>query len=214
MTAASEASAKSDRLGRRRVSLPTAASEFGERALSGCDRALHPVRHFLVRLRLSRRKRPLRILVLCHGNVCRSPYLQRRLRILLRDMDVTSAGFATQTRSVPALAVAIGRERGVELSEHRSELISLAKLWDAELVIVMDPAQQRRLLRSFPISPSKVIVAPDLISSFRGKRCITDPWKGSADAFNAAFDQLDDCAATLANLFDEDRQTKLLDVVR
>lgn len=164
------------------------------------ERTLHPIRHLAVRHRLSRAKRPQRILVLCYGNVCRSPYLQAALRRRLANVEVTSAGFVGSGRAVPPIALAVGRQRGIDLSEHRSQLVSLWRIADADLIIVMDPEQARRVTGSFPIKPSKIVVAPDLAPRFEKARRISDPWNKPVEAFEASFDHLDRCAATLAAL--------------
>jgi protein-tyrosine phosphatase len=164
------------------------------------ERTLHPVRHLVARRRLSSGQRPRRILVLCYGNVCRSPYLQAALQRGLPDVEVTSAGFMGNGRAVPAIALAIGQQRGIDLSGHRSQLVSLWRVADADLVIVMDAEQATRVVRSFPIKRSKIMVAPDLASRFEVARSIRDPWNQSVETFMASFDHLDRCAATLVSI--------------
>lgn len=161
------------------------------------ERTLHPLRHRALRRRLSRIRRPRRILVLCYGNVCRSPYLAALLRRALPDVAVTSAGFVGSGRGVPPNALAIGQQRGLDLSAHRSQLVSLWAITDADLVIVMDPEQARRVAISFPIKRSKIVVAPDLTPQLEKVRRISDPWNQSVEAFQSSFAHLDRCAASL-----------------
>jgi protein-tyrosine-phosphatase len=137
--------------------------------------------------------------------VCRSPYLKAALQRGLPDVEVTSAGFVGSGRAVPPIALAVGQQRGFDQSGHRSQLVSLWRIADADLVIVMDPEQAKRVARSFPIKRSKIVIAPDLAPRFEMTRSISDPWNQSVEAYISSFDHLDRCAATLVSLLGTDR---------
>src|SRR5688500_12730846 len=102
------------------------------------DRLLHERRHQAVIRRISRGDRPGSILVVCHGNICRSPYLQAVLQKALAGTVVSSAGFVGSDRGVPPIAMTIGARRGLDLSGHRSRPLTTALVRSADLVIVMD----------------------------------------------------------------------------
>src|SRR5712692_6786997 len=90
------------------------------------DRLLHPWRRRVAREALTSRGLPRLTLVVCHGNICRSPYAAAVLGGLLhqgRDRDVVSAGFIGPDRPAPPEAVSVARARGVDLSRHRSRLL-------------------------------------------------------------------------------------------
>ena len=164
------------------------------------DRVLHYRRHRAVRSLLSRAQTPRKILVVCQGNICRSPYLQAVLQRALPDLIVTSAGFAGSDRAVPQIAVALGVKRGVDLSRHRSRPLTKSKVGNADLVIVMDTDQARQLARLYPIDRARIVIAGDFDPRFGASRGITDPWNRSRDVFEASFDRLDRCAATLVSI--------------
>ena len=175
--------------------------DIPRRARVTYDRALHPIRNARLRWRLANRVRPKRILVLCYGNICRSPYLQAALQRSLPGILVTSAGFIGRGRTVPPVALQLGRQRGMDLSAHRSTLITPAIVRDADLVIVMDPEQARRVAASFGITRDTIVIAPDLASTFAGVRAIHDPMNQPVEAFISTFDHLDRCVATLVSLW-------------
>ena len=164
------------------------------------DRVLYPRRHLAVRRRLSNAQRPRRILVVCHGNLCRSPYLQAVLQRSLPDIAVTSAGFVGSDRAVPQISVALSAQRGLDLSHYRSRPITQSKISGADLVIVMDAAQARRVARMFRVKPERIVIAGDLEPMFETSRAIRDPWNNSIEAFKSTFDRLERCAATLVSL--------------
>ena len=163
------------------------------------DRLVHPSRHLAACRRLAK-SRPRRILVVCYGNICRSPYLEAVLQRGLEDVAVTSAGFVGSDRAVPAISAALSAERGLDLSRHRSRPITESHASDADLVIVMDPEQARRVAKMFGVKRERVIIAGDLEPMFEGSRDIRDPWNESVEIFRSSFDRLDRCAATVISV--------------
>jgi protein-tyrosine phosphatase len=136
----------------------------------------------------------------CHGNICRSPYLQLVLQRALADLSVTSAGFVGSDRAVPQIAVSLGATRGFDLSRHRSRPLTKSKVTSADIVIVMDSDQAVELARLFPMDRARIVVAGDLDPRFDVSRAIVDPWNRSREVFEASFDRLDRCAATLVSI--------------
>ena len=165
------------------------------------DRVLHRRRHRDVRERLSRGHRPREILVVCYGNVCRSPYLQAVLQRALPDLAVKSAGFFGSDRAVPEISIALSAKRGLDLSQYRSRPLIQSTVSSADLVIVMDSYQARQIRKLFPRNRARIVVAGDLDPNFDSSRAIMDPWKGSSDVFESSFNRLDRCAATLVSIF-------------
>ena len=164
------------------------------------DRVLHRRRHLAVMQRLSIAEAPRKILVLCHGNVCRSPYLQAVLQRALPDIAVTSAGFFGSDRPVPQQSVTLSAKRGLDLSGYRSRPLTRTTFDNADLVIVMDSEQARQVARLFPIRRARIVIAGDLDPLFDERRAIADPFNQSSDAFETSFDRLDRCAATLVGI--------------
>lgn len=96
-----------------------------------------------------------RILVLCAGNIFRSPMAERYLRARLEeagydDARVDSAGFSPREgRPSPENAVGVADEFDVDLSAHRSERVTAESLADHDLVLLMDAYNYRLLKRQF-----------------------------------------------------------------
>src|SRR5450759_3057739 len=164
------------------------------------DRLLHGRRHLAARRRLSRAQRPREILVVCHGNVCRSPYLQAVLQRALPEFAVMSAGFFGSDRPVPQISVALSAKRGLDLSRYRSRPLTQSMVSNADLVIVMDSDQAHEIARRFPVNRARIVIAGDLDPRFDASRAIRDPWNQSGDVFESSFDRLDRCAATLVTV--------------
>lgn len=164
------------------------------------DRLLHRRRFIEARQRLLALKTVRTILVVCHGNICRSPYLEAVLRRSLPAANVISAGLVGPDRPVPKHSLDLAAKRGLDLSTFRSRSVSRVDAREIDLVIVMDPDQGRHLTRVFGVSPRRIIVAGDLDPGKSATREIRDPWRQSAAVFKECFDRLDRVAATIASL--------------
>lgn len=160
------------------------------------DRALQHSRYVAVRKRLEAAP-PSSILVVCLGNICRSPYMEAVLARALPDVRVASGGFIRPGRSAPDEAIKVAGARGYDLSGRRSRLVSHGMVREAELIVVMETAQERRLALEFQADPSRVVVAGDLDPLPFGTRKVRDPWQQPISAFESCFDRLDRCASTL-----------------
>lgn len=172
------------------------------------DRLRHSKRRRAVASRLSAMSRPRSILVICHGNVCRSPYLEAVLRRALPDISISSAGFSGHGRTVPEYSLLVSAQRGFDLSSFRSRSIIPREARAADLVIVMDASQARHLVRYAGVRPERIIVAGDLDPLLPPTRAIPDPWQQALPAFVESFDRLDRCAAALAALLEVQTKDK------
>lgn len=81
-----------------------------------------------------------RLLVVCYGNIYRSPFVAECLNQFLRGgVEVRSAGFhTTEGRACPDKHVAMSRACGADLSRHRSVCINQDLLAWAEMIVLMD----------------------------------------------------------------------------
>lgn len=165
------------------------------------DAVLHPGRHRLALRKIRRAAVPRRILVVCHGNVCRSPYLAATLQRDLPNVRVMSAGFLRAERPVPQNSLIACAKRGLDLSAFRSRTILPQMLEHADLIITMDAAQASRLAREMAVPATRIVVAGDLDPARGQRRTIRDPWQQPLAVFETSFDRLDRCAGTLVGLF-------------
>lgn len=102
-----------------------------------------------------------RILVVCVGNICRSPMAEALLASRLANLGlhcrVESAGLAALVgKPADPLAQALMRERGLDVSGHRARQLVPALVSAADLVLVMDPAQQRAVEAMLPAARGRV----------------------------------------------------------
>ncbi len=103
-----------------------------------------------------------RLLVLCHGNIFRSPFVATYLTALLQarghDIVVETAGFHPYPgRPSPEFYVAQCQELGVDLSAHRSRVADSEMTGLADAIVIMDARNWSLLMRLDPATESKLI---------------------------------------------------------
>lgn len=151
-----------------------------------------------------RRESPRRsLLIVCHGNICRSPYAAAALAHALPGrvawpVTIRSAGFIGPGRPPPGEAVTIAARHGVDLSRHRSRTLTAALVRGADLVVVMDAVQRRAVVEQFGARADDVVLLGDFDPAPIEMRAIRDPVEQPLDVFEEAYGRIDRCATMLA----------------
>jgi protein-tyrosine phosphatase len=166
------------------------------------ERVLHPLRRRQVLHRLRAGNPPASVLFVCEGNLYRSPYAQAFLSALAqrqsRALRVGSAGFKLLNRPCPPKAQEIARERGLDLSQHRSTLLSSAEIPQWDLIAVMNSEQAYRVNTRFRARPAHTIVLGDLDPARINRRAIVDPLNAPESVLRESFDRIERCVRALA----------------
>jgi protein-tyrosine phosphatase len=137
-----------------------------------------------------------RVLVMCYGNIYRSPFVAESLRQALPGaLEVRSAGFHAKIgRPSPEAHVRMSQSVGVDLSSHRSSLVSADDLAWADLIVIMDRHNWARL-RDLQAPADKLLWLGGLMP---GDVEIPDPYGLSPEAARAVVDRLAACTTSLA----------------
>ena len=147
---------------------------------------------------------PIRILFVCHGNICRSTMAQSVMKWLadqrgLGDrIAVDSAATSTEElgNSVHPGTVAKLREMRIPCIPHRARQLNLADIERFDLFIGMDEANVRNIRRML----GKNVTVTKLLDYTAHPRDIADPWY--THNFDDTFDDiLEGCKALLDSIF-------------
>ncbi len=168
------------------------------------DRLWHPRRRDRARHGLETLAPSGGVLFVCYGNICRSPYAERRLRLHawrgeVPDRPIASAGFYGPDRGSPPELCELAAHRGVDLSGHRSQLVTPALVRDHRLIVVMEPRQAGQL-PSLDSASALVLSLGDLDPGPIETRAIPDPWGQPREAYSRVLDRLDRTVDALARL--------------
>lgn len=124
------------------------------------------------------------ILVVCTGNICRSPIGERYLRSLLPDKKVDSAGTgALVGHKADSSAVKIAKSHNLSLEGHiaRQFTSSLGRQYD--LILVMEKIHLEQISKMAPEVRGKTM----LFGHWLDQRDIPDPYRKSDEAFLSVF---------------------------
>ena len=152
---------------------------------------------------------PVRVLMVCMGNICRSPTAHGVLEKRVADAELADR---IQVDSAGTHDYHIGRppderaqhhalRRGFDLSAQRARQLTAQDFTDFDLVLVMDDANQHGALALCPPAQRhKLHRLTDFCTRHRATE-VPDPYYGGADGFEAVLDLVEDaCDGVLAAL--------------
>ena len=128
------------------------------------------------------------ILVLCTGNICRSPVAEAMLKAHLPDKHVESAGLgALVDHSADPLATELAERAGLNVRDHRARQVTTEHLRRADLILVMSESQRAQVRSQDPAVAGKTMLIGHWLP---GKPDIPDPYRKSREAFEHVHEML------------------------
>lgn len=113
---------------------------------------------------------PMEILIVCTGNICRSPMAEAMLRHFLEDRGVTgvsvssSGTWGLDGEAATLTGVEELRSRGIDGSSHVARSLTLDQLDAADLVIAMTSVHLREISDRDPTALRKTILLKEIAS--------------------------------------------------
>ncbi len=135
------------------------------------------------------------ILVVCVGNICRSPTGERLLQSLLPNKKVASAGIAVEKshltgKSADNMASAVALEHDISLEGHSAQQLTPELCAKYDLILVMEKGHQEALTKIAPEARGKTM----LFGQWIGGKNIPDPHRQSREAFDHAYALIEEAA--------------------
>lgn len=132
------------------------------------------------------------VLLICVGNICRSPMAEVLLRQRLPGgaVQIASAGIAAvRGAGLDPLAQAVLHSHGVPTAKHRARQVERQMLHQAGLILVMEQSQWQHVLDLAPEVRGKTF----LLGKWQHELQIADPYRRPKAAFEQTFEQLSRC---------------------
>ena len=147
----------------------------------------------------------IRILFVCHGNICRSPMAEFIMKYLVSEAERSNefliSSVATTTEELGSdiypNAKAELKKHGIPFEHRRARQIKSSDYNDWDLIIAMDEENLSDIQYIIGSDPEKKV---RLLMSFAGEnKSVSDPWY-TRDFFKAYKDIYRGCKALLAQL--------------
>ena len=127
------------------------------------------------------------ILVVCIGNICRSPTGERLLRRAFPDKTIDSAGIcALIGKEADATAAEVAAAHGISLEGHRGKKFTSQLARQYDLILVMEKSHLEQIKRDYPEVSGKAM----LFGHWQDQLEIADPYKKSREMFELVYKQL------------------------
>ena len=135
------------------------------------------------------------VLVVCTGNICRSPVGERALLALCPQLTVTSAGIgALVGKAVDKDAASIARAHGVNVDGHAARQITPEILAEHDLVLVMGPEHRQYITTNIPQASGKTM----FFDKWERNEGIADPYRQSIEFHELIYREIDIAAKSWA----------------
>lgn len=136
-----------------------------------------------------------KILIVCVGNICRSPSGEYRLKTLLPNKTIASAGVgALVGKPADQMATEVALENNISLAGHLGQQVSSELCREYDLVLVMEQGHIEAVTSIAPEARGKTM----LLSHWTDKSDIPDPYRQSKEAFVHAYKLIDEACQAWA----------------
>lgn len=127
------------------------------------------------------------VLVVCVGNICRSPVGERLLAQACPDIRVESAGIAALTGHAASTdAAEVAAENGVSVNGHVARQFSSEIAAGFDLILVLEKGHMKVVAEQAPETAGKTM----LYGQWMGQADIADPYRKSREFHVSVFEQL------------------------
>lgn len=128
------------------------------------------------------------ILVVCIGNICRSPMAEGLLAAALPEAQVASVGLgALVGEPADAIARELMQQRGLPIEGHRARQINSEVCQRADLILVMDGEQRREIEERYLFASGKVFRLCEF-----SDQDVPDPYRAGRASFERSLTLIED----------------------
>lgn len=137
------------------------------------------------------------VLVVCVGNICRSPTGERLFKRALPEKQFASAGLSALS-GYPADQTAreVATQHGLSLEGHRARQLTARMCREYDLILVMEKKHVEQVNRIDPAARGKTM----LLGHWLNQQEIADPYRKSREAFEGVYELLENATQKWVNV--------------
>ena len=137
------------------------------------------------------------VLVVCVGNICRSPTGERLFKRALPDLDVRSAGLgALVGHPADKTAYEVAAAQGLSLEGNQAQQLTAEMCRNVDLSLVMEKRHIEQVNRIDPAARGKTM----LLGHWLNQKEIADPYRKSREAFEEIYGLLENATQKWVNV--------------
>jgi protein-tyrosine phosphatase len=146
---------------------------------------------------------PVKILMVCLGNICRSPLAEGILQSKLPSgkfiVDSAGTGNWHAGQEPDERSILTAKNRGLDISCQKARQITPCDFTDFDHIYVMDNANLRDVQKLAPTERAKAKVKLMMDEIFPGQKVdVPDPYYGGQGGFDKVYDMLDEACSLVA----------------
>ena len=131
------------------------------------------------------------ILVVCIGNICRSPMAEYLLKAEYPQLQISSAGISGLTgHGADEKAQLCMQRLGIDMTAHCAQKLNLELIKKADLILVMSQNQQKHIEHTWPFSKGKTF----RLGHWQDKN-VPDPYQHDQTVFDETCILIQNCIA-------------------
>jgi protein-tyrosine phosphatase len=131
------------------------------------------------------------ILVVCIGNICRSPMAEYFLKQEFPELHIESAGISGLTGHTADEKAQLCMQRlGVDMQSHIAKKLNAELIKKADLVLVMSQNQQKHIEQNWPFAKGKIF----RLGHWQNKN-VPDPYQHDQQVFDETCELIQSCIA-------------------
>ena len=126
-----------------------------------------------------------KVLVVCVGNICRSPVGEKLLQQLFPKLEINSAGIAALVgKPADKYSIEVARMQHIDISSHIAKQLTREMIAKHDLILVMEKAHIKAVTEIDPTARGKTM----LFAQWNEQQDIPDPYRQKKEAFEFVYE--------------------------
>ncbi len=147
---------------------------------------------------------PTKILMVCLGNICRSPLaegiLASKLPNHLFTIDSAGTGNYHENKQPDLRSIAVAKKNGIDISQQKARQFTVADFDKYDYIYVMDSSNYKNVIQLAPNAIAQKKVSLILDALFPGENVdVPDPYFGLENGFTSVYEMLNEVCEIIAN---------------